>query len=169
MPQNTDKKPWYTQPLVWLVIFFPATAVVGGITLLIISINIDDGTVVDDYYKRGKEINLVLTRDRKAAEMGIRGVSVYSADNRRFSVTLASTEGINLDDMEIQLNLLHATRGGMDVSMPMSLADETGLYQAVLEKELALGPWHVQIGNNDWRIHGRIHIPDDYTSPLSAR
>ena len=97
----TEKKPWYRQPLVWLVIAFPAIAVVGGISLLILSINIDTGVVVDDYYKKGKEINMVLTRDKKAIELGIRGVSVYSSEQQRFSVTLASTEGENLQDQEI--------------------------------------------------------------------
>ena len=169
MQSEGDKKPWYRQPLVWLVIFFPATAVIFGISLLILSISIDDGVVVDDYYKKGKEINRVLTRDKKAEEMGIRGVSVYAAENRRFSVTLASSSGVSMDDMDIQLTLLHATRGGMDISVPLDLSNEPGLYQVTLNTALALGPWHVQIGNEDWRVHGRIHIPDSYTSPLSAR
>jgi len=101
--------------------------------------------------------------------MGIRGVSVYAAENRRFSVTLASSRGASLDDLDVQLTLLHATRGGMDISVPLDLSNESGLYQVTLDRGLALGPWHVQIGNEDWRVHGRIHIPDSYTSPLSAR
>ncbi|MCW8964885.1 MAG: FixH family protein [Gammaproteobacteria bacterium] len=169
MQSEDDKKPWYRQPLVWLVISFPAIAVIFGISLLILSISIDDGVVVDDYYKKGKEINRVLTRDKKAEEMGIRGVSVYAAENRRFSVTLASSSGVSMDDMDIQLTLLHATRGGMDISVPLDLSNEPGLYQVTLNTALALGPWHVQIGNEDWRVHGRIHIPDSYTSPLSTR
>ena len=168
MPESSDKKPWYKQPLVWLVIAFPSIAVVGGISLLILSINIDDGVVVDDYYKRGKEINRVLTRDRKAAELGIRGVSVYAADSKRFSVTLASNEGSDIDDSNIQLELLHATRGGMDVSIPLNKS-ETGLYQATLSQQLALGPWHVQIGNENWRVHGRIQVPDHISTPVSPQ
>ncbi|HEY5733805.1 MAG TPA: FixH family protein [Gammaproteobacteria bacterium] len=164
----TEKKPWYRQPLVWLVIAFPAIAVVGGISLLILSINIDTGVVVDDYYKKGKEINMVLTRDKKAIELGIRGVSVYSSEQQRFSVTLASTEGENLQDQEIRLDLMHATRGGMDVSQVLD-ANGPGLYQADLAQQLAKGPWNVQVSTDDWRIHGRIHIPDGYTSPLSAQ
>ena len=168
MPETSEKKPWYKQPLVWMVIAFPSIAVVGGISLLILSINIDDGVVDDDYYKRGKEINRVLVRDRKAAELGIHGVSVYAADSKRFSVTLASNEGSDFDDNDIQLKLLHATRGGMDISTPLDKS-ETGLYQVVLQQQLALGPWYVQIGNENWRIHGRIHIPDRYTSPVSPQ
>lgn len=165
---NTDKKPWYKQPLVWLVIAFPAIAVIGGLSLLVFSISIDDGVVVDDYYKKGKEINRVLTRDRKAAELGIQGVSVYATDSNKFSVTLASSSGSDLDDKNIQLDLMHATRGGMDVRLPL-ISTGNGLYQVTLKTSLAKGPWHVQVSTEDWRIHGRIHMPDSYTSPLSAQ
>lgn len=168
LPSTSDKKPWFRQPLVWLVIAFPAISVIGGISLLIFSISIDDGVVVDDYYKRGKEINQVLTRDRKAIEMGIRGVSIYAADNNQITITLASSKGTDLGSHTIHLDLMHATRGGMDVSKPLIKTGE-GLYQVTLDKNLALGPWHVQISTQDWRIHGRIHIPDNFTSPLSAQ
>ena len=162
-----DKKPWYRQPLVWLVICFPATAVIVGLSLLVLSIVVDDGVVVDDYYKKGKEINQVLTRDKKAKELGLRGVSVFAADSKRFSVTLASADGINLDDNSIQLDLMHATRGKMDVSLPL-IAQGNGLYQATLQNNLAKGPWHVQISTPEWRVHGRIHIPDNFVTPISA-
>ena len=162
------QKPWYRQPLVWLVIAFPAIAVVGGISLLILSMNIDTGLVVDDYYKRGKEINLVLTRDRKAAELGIRGVSIYSSDQQRVSVTIASEQGYSFSEQDITVDLMHATRGGMDVKQTLARSGP-GLYQADLAQKLAKGPWIFQVGTSEWRVHGRIHIPDSYTSPLSAQ
>ena len=167
MTQGEVKKPWYKQPLVWLVIAFPAAAVIGGISLLILSLNLDTAVVVDDYYKRGKEINRVLTRDKKARELGIRGVSIYSSENNMISVTLASAAGDALESEEVTLDLMHATRGGMDVSMPLS-ARTPGLYQASLEQSLVRGPWNVQVSTSEWRVHGRILIPDGYTSTLSA-
>lgn len=166
--ETGNKKPWYRQPLVWLVIAFPATAVVGGISLLILSLNIDTALVVDDYYKRGKEINLVLTRDKKAVELGIRGVSIYSNDKLQLSVTLGSKEGYAFTDEDLTVELMHATRGGMDVKQVLNQSGP-GLYQTDLKQKLAKGPWIVQVSTNDWRIHGRIHVPDNYTSPLSAQ
>jgi hypothetical protein len=163
-----EKKPWYRQPLVWLVISFPAAAVIGGISLLILSLNIDTGLVVDDYYKRGKEINQVLTRDKKAIELGIRGVSVYSSDKQKFSITIASDKGDIFNDQGIVLDLMHATRGGMDIQQAMDAAGP-GLYQTDLPHHLAKGPWIVQVSTEEWRIQGRIQIPGSYTSPLSAQ
>ena len=54
------KKPWYREPWVWLMIALPASAVVGGIITIYLAVSTSDGLVVDDYYKRGKAINLDL-------------------------------------------------------------------------------------------------------------
>ena len=61
-----QQKPWYVQPWVWLLIAVPATAVIVGMVLLYFAITTNDGLVVDDYYTRGKAINLDLARDRAA-------------------------------------------------------------------------------------------------------
>jgi len=34
-----EDRAWYQNPMVWLVIFFPAVAVVGGISTIFIAIN----------------------------------------------------------------------------------------------------------------------------------
>ena len=62
---------WYREPLVWMVIAIPASSVVFGIFMLVVSIQSYDGLLVDDYYKRGMEINRVLDRDRAAARHGM--------------------------------------------------------------------------------------------------
>ena len=53
---------WYREPLVWLLISFPLTAVIAGFFTLYLAIISSDGLVVDDYYHRGKEINKSLAR-----------------------------------------------------------------------------------------------------------
>ena len=62
---------WYREPLVWLLISFPLTAVIAGFFTLYLAIISKDGLVVDDYYQRGKEINMSLARDRAAARHGL--------------------------------------------------------------------------------------------------
>ena len=61
-----ERKPWYVQPWVWLLIALPATAVIGSMVSLYLAITTSDGLVVDDYYTRGKAINRDLARDRAA-------------------------------------------------------------------------------------------------------
>jgi len=156
---------WYKQPFVWLVIFFPAATVVAGFITLGIAIRTDDGVVVDDYYKKGKEINRVITRDRQAASMGLSGNSAYNPENRRISITLASSQGAVIPG-KIRLELLHATRGGIDIDSWLA-ATRTGHYETILKEALAPGGWIVQISTADWRIQGRITVPGQYSSPLS--
>ena len=50
-------RPWFREPWVWLLIALPASAVLGGMVTIWIAVDSDDGLVVDDYYKRGLEIN----------------------------------------------------------------------------------------------------------------
>ena len=83
------KKPWYREPFVWLVILFPASAVIGGMITISLAISSDDGLVVDDYYKRGLEINRTLERDKAAARHGIQATlgfnvtSIYPPKSQR--------------------------------------------------------------------------------------
>ena len=62
---------WKTQPYVWMLILIPFSAVVVGMIMLTLAIKSDTGLVVDDYYKKGKQINQVLARDLAASTMGL--------------------------------------------------------------------------------------------------
>ena len=65
-------RPWYKEPMVWLAISIPLSAVIYGIFFLTVSITSFDGMVVDDYYKVGKQINRELKRDKAAQTHGLR-------------------------------------------------------------------------------------------------
>ena len=64
--------PWYREPLVWMVLAIPATAVLGGVVMLVLANATWDGLVADDYYRRGMQINRSLARDAEAARLGLR-------------------------------------------------------------------------------------------------
>jgi hypothetical protein len=68
----TDTRPWYAEPWVWLIIAIPLTAVIVGMITIYLAVSTSDGLVVDDYYKRGKAINVDLARDRAAARYELR-------------------------------------------------------------------------------------------------
>ena len=62
---------WKQEPLVWLLIGIPLSAVIMGMILLTLAIQSYSGLVVDDYYKKGKQINRVIARDKFAYELGL--------------------------------------------------------------------------------------------------
>jgi len=167
MNTHTDTIKWYKLPLVWMVIFFPAFAVVGGLSMLAISIYIDDGVVVDDYYKKGKEINRVLIRDQFAHELALKGGVVYSAENNKIHITLASGVGAELSK-KVKIAIMHGTRGNMDVNKEI-ISTQNGLYQLQLKTPLAKGPWIIQLSTDRWRIHGRLNVPNRLSGQLTAQ
>jgi uncharacterized protein len=59
--------------MVWFIIAIPLTSVFTGFTMLYLAESTKDGMVVDDYYRKGKEINMLLARDQAAARYGLRG------------------------------------------------------------------------------------------------
>ena len=65
---ETQTKPWWKYPLVWLVIGGPLVVVVASIVTMVIAIRSPDPVVEQDYYRKGLNINQTLA-DEKAREM----------------------------------------------------------------------------------------------------
>src|SRR4030067_537501 len=134
MPMNTTRA-WYREPLVWLIISFPLSAVVAGFFTLYLAIISKDGLVVDDYYQKGKEINLSLARARAAAQHGLRaGVTLDSA-KQQVVVQLNAAKDQHLPD-RLDLRWLHATRAGFDRTQKL-IRSPDGRYRGVFHE---LGP-----------------------------
>lgn len=147
--------PWYQVPVMWLVVLAPLAAVVGGFVTLYLAATTYDGLVVDDYYRYGKEINRVLARDEAAARRGLSARLTLQREARQVEVQL---RGVG-SPSRLEVRFLHATRAGLDrVLMLQRMAD--GVYRGALP-ELAAGHWNVQIAAEDWRLVGRMRLPDE--------
>jgi len=154
----TDTRPWYREPLVWLIIAFPLTAVIGGIATYIIADRTKDGLVVDDYYKQGKEINRTLERDVAAARLGLHGTLTLDAKAHAVVLRLQAKAPAALPSA-ITLRWLHATRAGLDRSQLMQ-RQKDGHYRAEFP-ELKPGHWYIQLEAQDWRLQGALHVPTE--------
>ena len=69
MQLTEQNRHWYNFPLVWMMISIPFSAVIMGVVMIWLAVDTNDGLVVDDYYKQGLEINGLISRDKKAAEL----------------------------------------------------------------------------------------------------
>lgn len=147
---------WYREPFVWLLIAFPATAVIAGFVTLGLAIRSDDGVVEDDYYRKGKEINRVLARDRAAARLGLESTLVLDAARRELALRLSAKQATTLP-AAVEIRFLHATRAGLDQSLLLARAAD-GAYRAPLPP-LAPGHWNVQLAAQDWRLVGSLQVP----------
>ncbi|MCP4235044.1 MAG: FixH family protein [Aestuariibacter sp.] len=165
MPPDMPNESWKKQPYVWMLISIPLSAVIVGIIMLALAIESDTGLVVDDYYKKGKQINRVLERDAAASAMGLSSHISFDIDEGRVLVKLMANSTL-ITNQQIKLGLFHSTRPGIDQVLTLQLAGKQ-TYTASVDK-LDQGRWHVQLETQTWRLTGSLHVPGGKTLELSA-
>ncbi|MEY3218994.1 MAG: hypothetical protein RIT27_351 [Pseudomonadota bacterium] len=148
----TLPRPWYKEFYVWMILFFPFSAMVVGFTMLRISWVTFDGLVVDDYYKKGLEINRSLERDHAALKYGLDGYLQINAQTGYIRLFLKANDDYKLPS-QLKLNLLHRTRKGLDQNITLQL--ENGVYVGT-SSALQMGLWQVQLEGADWRLDSSV-------------
>ncbi len=158
-----ETKRWYAEPWVWLLIALPLSAVVGGMVTIYLAVSTSDGLVVDDYYTRGKAINMDLARDVAAASHGLRARLDLDPASRRVLLSLESRD--NLHPAQVRFSLLHPTLPGND-QVVLLLPAGPDAYAGTLQ-EMHDGNWYVQLEADDWRLSGSLRTPRDSVLVLS--
>lgn len=145
--------PWYRQFWPWFLIALPAVSVVFSFATLSVALRHGDTLVRSDYYEAGLAKNAVLSAERKAVEQGISASLRIAEGTRVASVRLA---GVSPAPSALQLDLVHATRAGVDRSMALS-ATPDGEWVGVLDVPEA-GFWQVSLHPPDgsWQISSRF-------------
>ena len=170
---------WYRNPLVWMMIALPASSVIAGLSTVVIAFRVFDGVVVDDYYARGKAINVTIERDVAAQRRGLAavanltpapgpaggaaGTGATGEGPTSVEVTVSARDVAALPAV-LKLAFLHATHGGADAQVELARS-ASGLYRAALPP-LAPGKYHLQIEAEDWRIVGALRQPAERTTSL---
>lgn len=156
-------RPWYREPLVWMVLAIPATAVLGGVVMLVLANATWDGLVADDYYRRGMQIDRSLARDAEAARLGLRATLAFPAPGI-VEARLAGAPRLAgahdtaaSDEARLDLRFARAARAGADVRVPMT-RDAGGVWRGVLPA-LPPGKWYVQLGAERWRLAAPAQFP----------
>lgn len=151
----SDTRRWYREPWVWLLISLPMTAVIAGMVTLYLAVSTSDGLVVDDYYKRGKAINVDLARDAAAARHELR--ADIELDMRNNHVQLLLQGNIERLPETLTLSLLHPTQAGYDQVLPLQHAGD-GVYSGAID-EVGRGNWYLQLETVEWRLSGSMRMP----------
>jgi hypothetical protein len=142
--------PWYRQPWPWLLMAGPAIVVVAGFVTLGLAMRSADGLVADDYYKQGKAINMTLTRDARARELGFRA-KVSMMQDGRVSLTFDSAAP---PASQLRLTLHHPTRSGFDREVTLARAPD-GSYRAAMPA-IDTARWTMTLDDESrtWRLTG---------------
>jgi len=166
MQQTAAEKlrPWYRQAWPWFLISLPASAVIGGITTLILALNSPNALVVDDYYKEGLAINQEKHRLANADRMGITGL--LRSDGKQLTLSLTSQPAVS--EPALTLNIIHSTRAELDRELTLQRLSD-GRYATDMPM-LPPGNWYLrlQAGDASWQIRARVSIDGPFQVRLAA-
>ncbi len=172
MQTNEQSKPWHKYPLVWMMVLIPFTAVIMGVVMMWLALDTDDGLVADDYYKLGLEINRVIERDKKAAELGLSAIIEF--DNSARILKIQFDKGLLESYPKIlPLQLQHATRENSDISVVL----DHGIgnqYIGHVNQTISEGIWYFEISgkdkvDSDWKLNARSHVRSQNTIQLQSQ
>jgi len=167
MNEIEKTRPWYAEPMVWLAAGIPATSVVVGIAFMTTAIVTWDGLVVGDYYKQGKEINLLLARDQQARSLGLSAVLSADELNSRLYLRVSTLRTSNsIADESLQLRFVHRTRSEFDEKHDLHRQAD-GLYAANGSLPTN-GLWTVLVETPEWRLVRKGLNPVGQETNLSA-
>ncbi len=154
--KKEDKiKPWHKEAYVWMLIFFPLLAVIGGVITTYLAVKSDDGLVVDDYYKEGLEINRTLERDQVAFDYELNAEINFDKELEEVEITLKANSSF-VYPANLSVTFLHATRSGLDKEANLLLTNDN-IYRGNLSL-LNPGKWYVHIQRDDWRFIKTINV-----------
>ncbi|MFT5657183.1 MAG: hypothetical protein ACI9KN_000455 [Gammaproteobacteria bacterium] len=157
-------RPWHSYPYVWMMLSIPFSAVIMGVIMITLAIESSSGLVADDYYQKGKEINLVLARDEVAKSMGLVANLTLDAGTGKLLIDVTSTSDAALPN-QLDLHFFHSTRAGNDQTRVLHRVD--GLTYTTRIDELPAGRWDIQMSTDSWRLIGSLKIPGGDTSRLT--
>jgi hypothetical protein len=163
-PDTVEPKPWHRQPLVWLVIGIPLSAIIAGFITLGIALQSDHSPVADDYYKRGLAMNRDLSRLDAARALGLTAQVRLAASVAE--VRLASREGAPLP-AQLTLRLTHATLPGHDQALSL-MQIQPGEYRAALPV-LKAGRYNLVLESGPWKLLGGWQDGPDWFSLTAER
>lgn len=148
----SDKRSPWREPMVWLVVALPAVAVIGGITMVIVSNRAGNIDAVPDDVKRTAQIQTTdLSPDERARQLGLGAVFRIAKDG----VQVFPASGTFDRSQTLHLVLQHPNRSEEDLKVDLK-PDELG-WSAPLDVD-GRHDWRLQLtsASGDWRLRGRL-------------
>lgn len=145
-------RPFWKEPMVWLVWGLPLASVVAGIWLVVTAVRAGGADSVTDKVQRVSQIQTTdLGPDDNAAKRKLSAIVQIRTDH----VEMIAVTGDFAGTSPLVLTLAHPTEAAKDVVL--TLARDTGSWTAPAEIETT-HDWNIQLAPQDgaWRIRGRL-------------
>ncbi|CAM3057416.1 FixH family protein [Vibrio rarus] len=156
-------KPWYKQFWAWFILLIILTTIFGTLLRVYILSQHTVSLVSEDYYKKGKGINIDLSKVTVANDLNLSAV-VYSANN---DIIIEFDKGQLATFPAIGIEFSHRTLPDRDFHY-LATATPSGTYKVHLDAPLQ-GPWFMELRPHDkhWLIQGRMTFPSTTPAPLT--
>lgn len=150
-----EQQAWYKQFWPWFLIILPLCAVIASFTTLTIALTNADSLVAEDYYKDGKAVNMDLSKEKYAKQIGMK-YFLEQANNE----ILLTQQGGPAYQAALKIEFYHPTLADRDMKLTAT-ADASNVYRIATPTTLT-GPWEVRLESYDgkWRIHQRVELND---------
>ncbi|WP_299018684.1 FixH family protein [uncultured Photobacterium sp.] len=154
-------KPWYKQFWPWFVFAIPAISIVYSLTAVYIFSQNHVDLVAEDYYKKGKAINLDLSRLRVADALNLKAAVKVTEQN----ILVNFDKGDLKNFPNLRVTFTHRTLSNKDFTQMVS-ADLSGAYR-FQSPDMLEGPWFVELEpfDGDWMLQGQVNLPT--SDPIS--
>ena len=152
-----DNSPWYKHFWVWWLIGAKVAVISACIATAILIYKNPASMVIDDYYNEGRAINLQLTREARAIELGIAFEANIDGDELAFRFTDFEPE----QRTALHVVFYHPTLDAKDMEMRVPHTGE-GWYRTTLPREIS-GNWRIIIEplDKEWRVAHNFLLPHD--------
>lgn len=150
--------PWYKQFWPWFIIALLGSSVIFSLIYLVASIRYFDGTVAQDYYRRGLAINEQLAKQERADQLGL--AARLRVDDLTGDV-IVDLEGQRRPE-QLHLAWIFPTEHGRDRHLTLQRVQQ-GRYVGTLDAPLRYRWYlHLQPTPGDdaaWRLTGEARFP----------
>jgi hypothetical protein len=148
-------KPWYKQFWPWFLIILPLTVIVWTIVTVVVFASNSVSLVAEDYYKKGKGINIDISKMNVARDLGL-NATVSSGDD---TLVISLVKGKLPHFPALMATFTHRTLPDRDFTKLLT-ADAKGNYRLAADESIQ-GPWFVELQphNKEWMIQGRVEFP----------
>lgn len=148
-----DTRPWFREPMLWLVIALPLAAVVAGISTVVIAVRAGGADSVSDAVRRTAQVQVAdLAADRRAADLGLSATLDIDRETGALRVALAGDDAVRPE--RLRLAVTHPTAAADDVVLPL-----------LRQGDIWLGRFGGDLGH-DWKL---VLAPEDGRWRLVAR
>ena len=149
-------RPWWKEPMVWLIAGLPATAVVAGFTTYFIAAHDPDSLVKANYRKEGFAVVAPLSAaDQVAANLGVSA----NLTVKQGQMELLLRGRLPVAPKQLALNIVHPSKENQDIHILLAHSHELSYIAPAPDTGSGKRILVLEPEDRSWRITGQWMAP----------